>query len=270
MVYRTAAPPPHLAPYVRFFWMYEHAPTPGETFVHRSMADGCAELIFHYQHTFDILTERGTEATPLAHVHGQSNQFRRFETNASFGIFGAYVYPFALPIFFPLSGAEICNQFYDYDTLLGAQGRDLSEQVITAPDFAARIAVVSDFMTARLLRAHQSLFSTNRFSVIRRLLHSSTIVSVAALADAHGFSLRQLERCAQQLTGFSPKQLFRIARFQQATMAYGQLKPGSLTQLAHQCGYYDQAHFNHEFRQFSGYSPRQFFFAEAEGTQFRT
>ncbi|MGL5890568.1 MAG: DUF6597 domain-containing transcriptional factor, partial [Bacteroidia bacterium] len=79
MIYKTAHPSPELAQFVRFFWMYEHTPAAGSLFVHRSMADGCAEMIFHYYNSFDELTAGGKQKSPIAHLQGQSNNVRRFE-----------------------------------------------------------------------------------------------------------------------------------------------------------------------------------------------
>jgi AraC-like DNA-binding protein len=41
-----------------------------------------------------------------------------------------------------------------------------------------------------------------------------------------------------------------------------------LTEIAYACGYYDQSHFIKDFRQFSGYTPKEYFWDTVEGTQY--
>jgi AraC-like DNA-binding protein len=55
--------------------------------------------------------------------------------------------------------------------------------------------------------------------------------------------------------GISPKRYCRIRRFQQALTRTGRGRPVDWSQVALDCGYYDQAHFIHEFRSFSGLTP---------------
>ena len=59
MLYLVFRPSPELAPYVRFFWALASAVLPGDELVHRSMADGCVEIVFHYRGVFDELTVAG-------------------------------------------------------------------------------------------------------------------------------------------------------------------------------------------------------------------
>jgi methylphosphotriester-DNA--protein-cysteine methyltransferase len=62
----------------------------------------------------------------------------------------------------------------------------------------------------------------------------------------------------QKRVGLAPKMLGRVFRFQRALQAMAQPAARDLTGLALDAGYYDQAHFNHEFRQFSGLTPTEY------------
>jgi AraC-like DNA-binding protein len=53
--------------------------------------------------------------------------------------------------------------------------------------------------------------------------------------------------------GLPPKTLARIFRFRRALELLG--RGSGLAELAYDCGYYDQAHLNRDFRQFTGTSP---------------
>jgi AraC-like DNA-binding protein len=98
---------------------------------------------------------------------------------------------------------------------------------------------------------------------------SSLRAAVEILVGLHGecrahelaarcyLSLSQLERDTKFFTGLSPKSLARLIRFDAACSEMLGDDSGRLTDLAHRLGYMDQAHFNHEFREFAGCTPRQ-------------
>jgi transcriptional regulator GlxA family with amidase domain len=67
--------------------------------------------------------------------------------------------------------------------------------------------------------------------------------------------MRQLERGFEAVVGSTPKAFARAARFQQAQRRIMFEPDVSLTQLAHECGYSDQAHFIKDFKAISGKTP---------------
>lgn len=81
--------------------------------------------------------------------------------------------------------------------------------------------------------------------------------SVAAFAEDHGISLRQLERLCQRDFGITPKQVLRRARaLEMASHLRG--VADSAEEDAAILRYYDQSHMAREFTDLFGLSPRQF------------
>lgn len=262
MLYQTFNPPPVLAPYVRFFWVLEAEVSTGEEFVHRSMADGCVEMVFHYRGLFD---EVGEGSSPVASIQAQSTSFRRFSTRESFGIFGCYLYPFAIPRLFELPAYDFTNISPDLESVFGAEGRYLEDAMVSAADSEERVSVMSAFLISRLHRASRGLPMIHH--AVHSVLDANGEIDIANLAREHGISTRQFERRFKEFAGLGPKLYSRVARFQAATRFKGSATH-SLTDIAYACGYYDQSHFIRDFRQFSGYTPKEYFWDDAEGTQY--
>ena len=266
MLYETYEPPPPLAPYVRFFWVLEADVSNGEEFVHRSMADGCVEIVFHYFGTFDEIKPDGTRIfSTLSNIQAQSTMYRRFSTNCSFGIFGAYLYPYAIPSLFSYPAYDFTNTSPDLSAVFGGEGSLLEEQMIAAVDNATRVRIISGFLIDRL-RARGRDLPTIRHAV-DAVLDADGDIKIPDLAREYGFSLRHFERKFKEFAGLSPKLYSRVARFQAATR-HKFAGARDLTEIAYACGYYDQSHFINDFRQFSGYTPKEYFWADAEGTQY--
>ncbi|WP_160717822.1 DUF6597 domain-containing transcriptional factor [Chitinophaga solisilvae] len=263
MKYFTIPPSDHLKDIVRYFWVLESA----EPYVHYSMADVCPELVFHYHGRFDEIAADGSSVPSFtAGVHGQSSRIRRFTINGSFGILGVYLYPHAVSLLFNVPPVVLTNEMTDLNTLLKTAGDNLEEQVALAPGHPQRIQLIEAFITRRLLQQRQQ--QPPVFHAIQAIIESKGQITVKQLAQDYFLSERQFERQFRQFSGFSPKLFSRISRFQWAIAQYGNNFP-SLTQLALESGYYDQSHFIHDFREFSGQHPRHYFSGNTDATRWR-
>lgn len=258
MTYYTIAPPLSLSAYVRFFWVLES----NEPYCHRSMADGCTEMVFHYKGLFDeILTATQTEKSFASGLHGPSKKYRRFKISEGFGIFGVYLYPFAIPKLFSIPASALADQIPDLRTLLGKKGGELEEKIMLAKNNLHRVAIITAFLEKKLLADNK--LQPGCCSAISDIINSGGSISVNELARRSFLSIRQFERNFKIFSGFAPKLYSRIIRFQSAVQHYGSSQK-SLTDIAYDCGYYDQSHFIHDFKQFSGYHPKQYFSGKAE------
>lgn len=83
-------------------------------------------------------------------------------------------------------------------------------------------------------------------------------LSVSELADTVALSKKQFQRIFSEHVGATPKEFMRIVRFHRALYTLQKNPSMNFTTLAHECGYYDQAHMTNEFKLFSGYTPSQY------------
>jgi AraC-like DNA-binding protein len=111
-----------------------------------------------------------------------------------------------------------------------------------------------------LLNAFSANLNINPFvdyaaNLIQKYPHQLTI---AHLADKVGFSQKHLIKIFKEHVGITPKEFLRINRFQKVL---GEIDAGHAINwagIALESGYYDQAHFINDFREFSGFTPVQY------------
>ncbi|RAW03006.1 helix-turn-helix domain-containing protein [Pseudochryseolinea flava] len=252
MGYHVIKPPQHLANYVRCFWILE-----GDIpYQHHALADGLAEMVFHYHGTFNEIVDNREELSWRSGVQAQSQYARRFVTHSAFGIFGVHLYPYTLTTLFNIPPEAMSGEMPDLYSLLGHEGTLLEEQVMVASDHQARVEILSRFIERKLRQCNSPL---SKMSIaVKQTLERRGQISVKEMAAEYGVSVRQFERSFKQFAGFSPKLYTRIVRFSNAVHTYKNA-PTTLTDLAYTFGYYDQAHFIEDFKTFSGVSPRQYF-----------
>ncbi len=238
-----------------------------DPFVHRTLADCRPQLIFYYSgHMNRYASASEVEGTFRAGVYGQTREFRKFTTDSEFGIFGIDLYPYTFPCLFSLPANALTNQIIDLGILLGKEGQLLEEKVMSASSNVERVRTVSRFLAAKLRNTRR--FHPNVLHSLRRILNAPSPISMNELSREFYVSRRQFERKFKELCGFSPKACLKILRFNSAIRRHGGAT--SLTQLAYECGYYDQSHFVHDFHAFSGYTPREFFEHITNGENYKT
>lgn len=84
--------------------------------------------------------------------------------------------------------------------------------------------------------------------------HSAEQVTVARLAAAAGLPVGQFERAIKRTLGLSAKQLVLRMRLEQALLRL-RTTDAPASQIAADCGYYDQSAFTRQFRRVVGMSP---------------
>jgi AraC-like DNA-binding protein len=127
---------------------------------------------------------------------------------------------------------------------------------VHADEYPKAIEEVEDFLIGQRLNA---LFEPRQVRAAAKLLyHTKGQFRVAELADRCNLSARQLERQFDKATGLSPKALARTIRFDAIRERLMFQPEANLTELAYEFGYADQAHFIHDFKDFTNKTPSEF------------
>lgn len=91
----------------------------------------------------------------------------------------------------------------------------------------------------------------------RELSRTDGRAAIAEIAAELGWSHRRLIARFREQIGLAPKAVGRVMRFDRAVQALKSAAAG-LSEVAYECGYYDQAHMNRDFRELGGTTPDSF------------
>lgn len=177
---------------------------------------------------------------------GSDGPFAGLQVN--FTIFGARLF-----LGHPLHA--LTNRVVDLDTLFGPSASRLLNELHDAGSWAARFAIVDREIAARIQAARQPSRAVTW--AWRRLKNSSGQISISTLLDEIGCSQRHLIAQFRDELGLTPKVFARVLRFGRALDAMQGDPSIRLADLAIDCGYFDQAHFSRDFREFAGISPTE-------------
>ncbi len=150
----------------------------------------------------------------------------------------------------------IANQVIDAVELLGNPVRRLIDQLIDLPTWSERFDALDAFFLRRLAEANTP--SRAIAWAWNQLVTSAGAAPIAPLRDEAGLTPRQFIDQFRHEIGFAPKTAARILRFNAAIERIENTIHVNWTQLAVDCGYYDQSHFVREFKEFSGSTPTDF------------
>lgn len=246
-----------LRPFIKCYWSLEApaAPVPEKQ---RIVPDGCMEMIFHYGNLYLQYLQDGTSIVqPRSFVFGQITTPLEIEPSGTTGIIAARFQPEGFFPFTTLPVTTMADMATPLTVLFGDAGSELEIQVVNAPHNRARTAVLNSFFLSKLQTAEAA--ERIATAAVQALLESSGKHNVNEISAQLQVNRRQLERKFVAATGLSPKQFSKIARLQAALKLISGDSFSSLTTLALEAGYYDQAHFIRDFREFTGVSPGQFY-----------
>jgi AraC-like DNA-binding protein len=130
----------------------------------------------------------------------------------------------------------------------------IEEQLATAPSNNQRIEIIEQFLITKLYPPEPDKLIS---AAIKKIYLTKGSLKIKELADSLYISNDAFEKRFRKNAGTSPKQFSSIVRLQ-SIIRFGQ-KDQSFTNLALDAEYFDQSHFNKDFKLFTGQTPTDFF-----------
>ena len=149
----------------------------------------------------------------------------------------------------------VANRMIDLSDLFGDDARRLIEQLQEAEDHEHRFALLDATLLARISKSRP--LSPIAMQAWHRLVRTSGRADIGKLATEFDCSRKHLVSKFHEQVGLAPKPLAKLLRFNHVIR---RLKSGAgdWAALADRCGFYDQAHFIKDFREFAGMTPSAF------------
>ena len=194
------------------------------------------------------------------------------DTSRQERVIGIQFYPGGSLPFFPMPASEVANETYSLSDLWPHEADLLREEMLSASAAqsnrqaaeAAMFRILERSLLTRL-KDGATLAPAIQFAVRRLSRPGASPLGfnqpIQQLADQVGCSSRRFIQLFRDQTGLAPKTFQRVRRFQHVLQRLHVGTGKGWASLAAECGYYDQAHFIHDFRAFAGMTPGEYVLA---------
>lgn len=126
------------------------------------------------------------------------------------------------------------------------EAQTLNEKILLTENFLYRKLLADKMPNERLLAEIDKVFQENNYT------------SISTICQQFNISRKHLNFLFKESIGVSPKTLSSLYRFQNILKTISKAKPEKLTDFAYELEYFDQAHFNNDFKRFAGLNPTEY------------
>jgi AraC-like DNA-binding protein len=254
-------PGPALRPFVKLLWASAE-PSAGPI----SSAQRVRELVLPTGTThialrlsdtplrvFDSLEAEQSRTVATAVVGGARATFYIRDVSRSVETVGAQLEPGTASSLLGAPADELAGKHTPLDAIWGNGVDAMRAQLAETSSLEARLLLFERLLLARLPRM-RGLHP----AVAEGLLRLAREADVAQAVAASGYSHRRFTSLFRAAVGVPPKLFCRLQRFEQVLSKANLATQPSWSALALATGYSDQAHFNREFREFTGLTPGRY------------
>jgi AraC-like DNA-binding protein len=250
--------------FIQSIWLCQREPGPFH--LERVLPNGAAQLIVNLKEDqsrmYDCDSgEARVTVLPGVVVSGVHSRFSVIDTAEQESVAGVVFRPGGTTAFFRPPAHEMANSDFPVEALWGrSAAAEMRDRLLEARGPEAKLDTLEHVML-EMLQAPEPDRAV-AFGV-RALAGNAAILDIAAEA---GLSQKRFIERFKAVVGMAPKPYGRLLRFQRALAHSEQGRTVDWTRVALDCGYFDQPHFIHDFRAFSGITPNMY---RAARTEFR-
>ena len=266
MIYDELIPDSIFSQHIETFWQLEVQPAEinrvGEVFA----PDCTFDIIFcTYPITLSYTNAiKNQILSPGANFVGQKLSSVQIEASHSQTITGIRFKPFAFAHLFALPPKKLNNRVLSLEKIfdLGGIEKQLIQSILENPE-KENVLNNCEKLVDHLLGHNLYIDQTFR-AHLNYILERKGVLKISELISEFGISKVTLRNHFLNKMGLPPKKVSRIWRLNYFLELHKYASKCKLTQLALEAGYYDQAHFNREFKFFFNFHPLHLFQQESQ------
>jgi AraC-like DNA-binding protein len=255
MIFKAYIPTEFLRPFIKTYLIVD---SQGDDVnpVNRIVPNTSLVMSFRYKgQVHDGADESKKNLLPSSAFSGLRKSVRIFNYSKNTGNILVVFKEAAAAAFFKGSLHEVFGKIVSLDHFISHQSISiLEEQLAEAINNSQRIALIEKFLLSELYdHKPDKLILT----ALKKIHSANGIIKIKDLARTLNVSLDPFEKRFRRIVGTSPKQFSSIIRME--SIISSRLQKQTLTAIALDAGYFDQSHFNKDFKLFTGQTPTDFF-----------
>jgi AraC-like DNA-binding protein len=169
---------------------------------------------------------------------------------------GVHFRPWGLAPFLPMPAAELCDRPATVEQIWGRPAIAELRHRLTMADEPNEILILLEQELVRRLHPIDGMDLVRQMS--SAIAQTGGAVPISDLGVAGRASSTYIAKRFREIIGVTPKRLARSYRFTTTVLAIDVAAPIDWGDVAVRAGYFDQAHFVHEFREFTGLTPTRY------------
>ena len=175
------------------------------------------------------------------------------DDHGRFGFVSVCFLPGAAAHFFPVAMHEVSDAMIDLRDLWKNMPPKWKNGLAAQRIIIERVAIIQEYLTRQLEKLKKPDKTVEHW--LWQVNYFKGQLAVEDLSRKVNISQRQLGRRFNQTVGLSPKEFSRVTRFIHSLKHLKKYPSLSLTEIAYESGYYDQAHFIHDYKNYAGVTP---------------
>ena len=243
-------PPPLLSQYIKYYWVLKTDEV--EPVTVQTIPSGCVHLVFHRGENLNIQS-KGLQ--PKNFIRGQFSTYGSLISEGNIDMIAVIFHPLGLNPFVRCAMSELYNHYIDVEDLEDIELNDLKRNISAELVVETCVQLIERFFIQRLVGTDCN-YQRTQYAICQII--NQPQIEVNTLAESACLGYRQFKRVFSNYVGISPKEYYRVVRFQRALYLL-QNHPGmEFVDLAYSCGFYDPSHLVKDFKEFTGCSPTQY------------
>lgn len=243
--YTEYLPHPELQAFIYCYWELKTLTVLDQPFSYRVVTDGCIDVFFELKKPDENF------------VMGFCKKYTEFPLDSSFHYVGVRFLPTMFTQVFKIDASILSNKFQQLSNILPEASIMIKDQ-FGAEIPSGKLAAQFDQVLFELVDEKQFDHDHRLYDAIDIILRNFGVVILETDINT-GVSQRQLRRLFKFYIGDTPKSFSKVVRFQNILKAKPSTQSLKQNKLFYDLGYYDQAHFIKDFKNFYGVTPAKAF-----------